>query len=68
MDAWGEPRTARPQPPRQAEHVEPCPDPTELSLADLRKAEHPVLDEVLEDLREREERPGEMLWGFSSAL
>ncbi|MGY0491830.1 FxSxx-COOH cyclophane-containing RiPP peptide [Streptomyces sp. WG-D5] len=50
------------------EPAEPGPDLTELSLAELRTAQHPVLDEVLTDLRERAERPGEMLWGFNSAL
>ncbi|MEB8336248.1 FxSxx-COOH cyclophane-containing RiPP peptide [Streptomyces endophyticus] len=55
------------QEPRQ-EPAEPCPDLTDLSLAELREAQHPVLDAVLADLREREERPGEMLWGFNSAL
>ncbi|MFZ3559785.1 MULTISPECIES: FxSxx-COOH cyclophane-containing RiPP peptide [unclassified Streptomyces] len=59
------------QEPRREPHqepAEPCPDLTALSLAELREARHPVLDEVLADLREREERPGEMLWGFNSAL
>ncbi|MET8446645.1 FxSxx-COOH cyclophane-containing RiPP peptide [Streptomyces sp. NPDC005209] len=47
---------------------EPLPDLLELGLTELRTLQHPVLREVVEDLRERSTRPSEMLWGFSSAL
>ena len=43
-------------------------DLSELSLSELRTIQHPVLREVVEDLRERSTRPSEMLWGFNSAL
>ncbi|MFF1637112.1 FxSxx-COOH cyclophane-containing RiPP peptide [Streptomyces sp. NPDC058246] len=44
------------------------PDLLELDLADLRTIQHPVLTEVLEELRERAGRPSEMLWGFNNAF
>ncbi|MFJ3232717.1 FxSxx-COOH cyclophane-containing RiPP peptide [Streptomyces sp. NPDC086787] len=47
---------------------EPLPDVLTMSLAELRTARHPVLREVLADLRELAARPGEMLWGFSSSF
>ncbi|MFE3164836.1 FxSxx-COOH cyclophane-containing RiPP peptide [Streptomyces sp. NPDC059224] len=47
---------------------EPLPELLELDLEELRTVRHPVLHEVLEGLRERAERPGEMLWGFNSAM
>lgn len=46
----------------------PLPDLLELDLAELRTLQHPVLREVLEDLRERAMRPSEMLWGFNNAF
>ncbi|WP_229877691.1 FxSxx-COOH cyclophane-containing RiPP peptide [Streptomyces bluensis] len=52
--------SGRPQPP--------LPDLLELDLAELRTIQHPVLREVLEDLRERAARPSEMLWGFNNAF
>ncbi|MEU5597197.1 FxSxx-COOH cyclophane-containing RiPP peptide [Streptomyces sp. NPDC020298] len=47
---------------------EPLPDVLAMDLAELRTIEHPVLHEVLADLRERAAQPGEMLWGFGSAF
>ncbi|MGW5094327.1 FxSxx-COOH cyclophane-containing RiPP peptide [Streptomyces nodosus] len=47
---------------------EPLPDLLELDLGELRTVEHPVLREVLEELRDRAARPSEMLWGFNSSL
>ncbi|GGN78059.1 hypothetical protein GCM10011579_060840 [Streptomyces albiflavescens] len=44
------------------------PDLLELDLADLRTIQHPVLTEVLEELRERAGQPSEMLWGFNNAF
>lgn len=46
----------------------PLPDLLGLDLAELRTIDHPVLDEVLADLRERAARPSEMLWGFNNAF
>ncbi|WP_406362732.1 FxSxx-COOH cyclophane-containing RiPP peptide [Streptomyces sp. NBC_01579] len=43
-------------------------DLLEIDLETLRTVDHPVLKAVIEDLRGRSERPGEMLWGFQSAL
>jgi FXSXX-COOH protein len=47
---------------------EPLPDLMELSLAELRTIEHPVLRDVLTDLRERSARSSEMLWGFGNVI
>ncbi|MGW2045565.1 FxSxx-COOH cyclophane-containing RiPP peptide [Streptomyces sp. NPDC001858] len=44
------------------------PDLTELSLAELATIRHPLLQEVLADLRERAKRPSDVLWGFSSSF
>jgi FXSXX-COOH protein len=46
----------------------PLPDLLALDLAELRTLQHPVLSEVLDDLRERAARPSEMLWGFNNAF
>ncbi|MFF7978482.1 FxSxx-COOH cyclophane-containing RiPP peptide [Streptomyces sp. NPDC007901] len=53
------------------EHEEPLPELPELlglDLEELRTVRHPVLNEVLEGLRERAERPSEMLWGFNNSM
>jgi FXSXX-COOH protein len=47
---------------------EPLPDLLGLDLAELGTVEHPVLREVLAELRERAARPSEMLWGFNSSM
>ncbi|MFF9159829.1 FxSxx-COOH cyclophane-containing RiPP peptide [Streptomyces longwoodensis] len=47
---------------------EPFADVLALSLTELRTTRHPVLSEVLDDLRERAAQPGEMLWGYGSAF
>lgn len=47
---------------------EPLPDLLALGLADLRTIQHPVLTELLAELRERSAEPGEMLWGFNNAF
>ncbi|GGQ56852.1 FxSxx-COOH cyclophane-containing RiPP peptide [Streptomyces asoensis] len=46
----------------------PLPDLLALGLGELSTIEHPVLREVLKDLRERATQPSEMLWGFNNAL
>ncbi|MEV6194839.1 FxSxx-COOH cyclophane-containing RiPP peptide [Streptomyces sp. NPDC051920] len=46
----------------------PVPDLLELDLAELRTVQHPVLTEVLADLRARSEEPSEILWGFNNAF
>ncbi|MFD8739823.1 FxSxx-COOH cyclophane-containing RiPP peptide [Streptomyces sp. NPDC059618] len=46
----------------------PVPDPLELDLAELRTVRHPVLEQVLADLRTRTGEPGEILWGFNNAF
>ncbi|SES36646.1 FXSXX-COOH protein [Streptomyces sp. yr375] len=43
-------------------------DLTALGLAELGSIRHPLLQEVLADLRERAKRPSEVLWGFSSSF
>ncbi|GAA2244182.1 hypothetical protein GCM10010145_08700 [Streptomyces ruber] len=47
---------------------EPLPDLLALDLAELRTVRHPVLREVLAELRERAARPSEVLWGFNNSL
>ncbi|MFJ7997905.1 FxSxx-COOH cyclophane-containing RiPP peptide [Streptomyces sp. NPDC096310] len=44
------------------------PDLLALDLASLRTLDHPVLSEVMADLRGRAEQPREMLWGFNNAF
>ncbi|WP_399014768.1 FxSxx-COOH cyclophane-containing RiPP peptide [Streptomyces sp. FIT100] len=44
------------------------PDLLSLDLAELRTLRHPVLSELVAELRDRAEQPTEMLWGFTSAL
>ncbi|MFF1957762.1 FxSxx-COOH cyclophane-containing RiPP peptide [Streptomyces sp. NPDC058220] len=44
------------------------PDLLDLDLEALRTLDHPVLTEVVADLRARAEQPREMLWGFTSAF
>lgn len=41
------------------------PDLLALSLEEIRTLEHPVLSDLLAELRERAGRPAETLWGFS---
>nr|WP_329460122.1 FxSxx-COOH cyclophane-containing RiPP peptide [Streptomyces sp. NBC_01497] len=45
----------------------PLPDLCEVDLETLRTLDHPVLAEMVTELRERAERPREMLWGFSNS-
>ncbi|MGW9024460.1 FxSxx-COOH cyclophane-containing RiPP peptide [Streptomyces sp. NPDC055722] len=47
---------------------EPLPDLLGLDLDELRTLRHPVLSEVLEELRERAAQPSEMLWGFDNSF
>ncbi|MBL1065115.1 FXSXX-COOH protein [Streptomyces sp. 7-21] len=44
---------------------QPLPDLLHLSLAELRELSHPVLREVLAELRERIARPDETMWDFN---
>ncbi|MFG2600939.1 FxSxx-COOH cyclophane-containing RiPP peptide [Streptomyces sp. NPDC048462] len=44
------------------------PDLLGLDLETLRTLRHPVLSEVVADLRGRAEQPREMLWGFNNAF
>ncbi|WP_329028912.1 MULTISPECIES: FxSxx-COOH cyclophane-containing RiPP peptide [unclassified Streptomyces] len=44
------------------------PDLLGLDLATLRTMDHPVLAEVVADLRGRAEQPKETLWGFTNAF
>ncbi|WP_395573309.1 FxSxx-COOH cyclophane-containing RiPP peptide [Streptomyces sp. BK79] len=48
--------------------AEPLPDLLELDLAELSTIEHPVLREVLGELRARAAEPSEMLWGFDNSF
>ncbi|WP_328671373.1 FxSxx-COOH cyclophane-containing RiPP peptide [Streptomyces sp. NBC_00328] len=44
------------------------PDLLDLDLAELRTVQHPVLAEMLAELRTRSGQPSEILWGFNSAF
>ncbi|KIF79232.1 hypothetical protein QR77_27900 [Streptomyces sp. 150FB] len=60
--------------PDSAETPEVAPDRGELpdllalDLTALRTLDHPVLSEVVADLRGRAGQPREMLWGFNNAF
>ncbi|MFI5794684.1 FxSxx-COOH cyclophane-containing RiPP peptide [Streptomyces sp. NPDC051677] len=47
---------------------EPLPDLLELDLTELATIGHPVLREVVAELRDRSGQSSEPLWGFASAL
>ncbi|WP_327317792.1 FxSxx-COOH cyclophane-containing RiPP peptide [Streptomyces sp. NBC_01235] len=47
---------------------EPLPDLLTLDLAELGTIGHPVLREVVEELRDRAGRSSETMWGFDSVL
>jgi len=47
---------------------EPLPDLLGVDLEELRTIQNPVLREVLASLRERAERPSEMLWGHNNSF
>ncbi|MFB6986443.1 FxSxx-COOH cyclophane-containing RiPP peptide [Streptomyces sp. NPDC056178] len=51
-----------------SEGPDALPDLLELDLEALRTLNHPVLSEVVADLRGRAEQPREMLWGFTNAF
>jgi FXSXX-COOH protein len=53
---------------RRTDVREPVPDLLELDLGELSTIEHPVLREVLAELRERAAQPSEMLWGFNNSF
>ncbi|MEU3550921.1 FxSxx-COOH cyclophane-containing RiPP peptide [Streptomyces longwoodensis] len=63
-ESWQQARPSEPEPAAR----EPLPDVLELDLEGLRTVRHPVLREVLEDLRARAARPSEMLWGFNNSF
>jgi FXSXX-COOH protein len=46
----------------------PLPDLLALDLAELGTIEHPVLREVLQELRARAAEPSEMMWGFDNSF
>ncbi len=46
----------------------PLPDLLTLDLAELGSIDHPVLREVLGELRARAAEPSEMLWGFDNSF
>ncbi|MFI5824832.1 FxSxx-COOH cyclophane-containing RiPP peptide [Streptomyces rishiriensis] len=51
-----------------AAQPEPLPDLLALDLAELGTIGHPVLREVVAELRDRAGRSSETLWGFDSVL
>jgi FXSXX-COOH protein len=46
----------------------PLPDLTEVDLETLRTLDHPVLADMVTELRERAERPRETLWAFGNSF
>jgi FXSXX-COOH protein len=67
-DARDETRDGVPDGARGRDVAAEPPDPLELDLAELRTVQHPVLAEVLAELRERAGQPSEILWGFNNAF
>ncbi|MBP0461196.1 FxSxx-COOH cyclophane-containing RiPP peptide [Streptomyces montanisoli] len=63
-DGQGPPRAAGRE---DAPAADALPDLSEIDLETLRTLDHPVLTEMVAELRERAERPREMLWGFTSS-
>ncbi|MFC9430823.1 FxSxx-COOH cyclophane-containing RiPP peptide [Streptomyces sp. NPDC056987] len=57
-----------PSAPLGTETAGELPDLLGLDLAALRTLDHPVLSEVVADLRGRAQQPREMLWGFNNAF
>ncbi|MEU4654499.1 FxSxx-COOH cyclophane-containing RiPP peptide [Streptomyces sp. NPDC023723] len=47
---------------------EPLPDLLTLDLAELGTVDHPVLREVLRELRARAAEPSDMMWGFDNSF
>ncbi|MFF5250465.1 FxSxx-COOH cyclophane-containing RiPP peptide [Streptomyces leeuwenhoekii] len=58
----GEPPPVTPRP------AEPLPDLLTLDLTELGTIEHPVLREVVGELRARAAEQSEMLWGFDNSF
>ncbi|MGW3911086.1 FxSxx-COOH cyclophane-containing RiPP peptide [Streptomyces sp. NPDC005070] len=54
--------------PTEAPDPAELPELLDLDLAELRTVQHPVLAEVLSELRTRSGQPSEILWGFNSAF
>lgn len=66
----GEPPSAGEPVPAGTEgpSARPLPDLLALDLAELGGIDHPVLREVLGELRARAAEPSEMLWGFDNSF
>ncbi|MEO3765046.1 FXSXX-COOH protein [Streptomyces sp. B8F3] len=47
--------------------TEPLPDLLGLSVRELRRLEHPVLTEVLEDMQARVDNPATQIWFFQQS-
>ncbi|OAH13520.1 hypothetical protein [Streptomyces jeddahensis] len=58
---------ATPGPPGQTTGEE-LPDLLSLDLEELRRLDHPVLVDLLADLRHGRDGAGEMFWGFTRAF
>ncbi|MER6790170.1 FxSxx-COOH cyclophane-containing RiPP peptide [Streptomyces sp. NPDC000658] len=78
MDVRGEPTgmtcaagaatAVAPPAPEETRAAEPLPDLLALDLTELGTIGHPVLREVVAELRDRASRSSETLWGFDSVL
>lgn len=56
------------QAPPDGAPAAPLPDLLALDLAELGSIDHPVLREVLGELRARASEPSDMLWGFDNSF
>ncbi|MFP3987971.1 FxSxx-COOH cyclophane-containing RiPP peptide [Streptomyces sp. E11-3] len=67
---WDEGLSEPPEPTNLPEppDLPDLPDLLDLDLEQLRTLDHPVLAEVLADLRERAGQPSETLWGFNNSF
>ncbi|MFD4986767.1 FxSxx-COOH cyclophane-containing RiPP peptide [Streptomyces sp. NPDC058374] len=67
-EAPGPPPQAPAGPPGAETGAAVLPDLLGLDLESLRTLDHPVLTELLDDLRGRASGPREMLWNFNSSF
>ncbi|MEU9556032.1 FxSxx-COOH cyclophane-containing RiPP peptide [Streptomyces fumanus] len=68
MDAAYEPADGPGSTGAAEQRPEPLPDLLALDLDRLGTIEHPVLREVVQELRSRAAEPSEMMWGFDNSF
>lgn len=66
--SWQPAPEAPPEPPGASAGAAVLPDLLDLDLESLRTLDHPVLTELLDELRDRASGPREMLWKFDNSF